>query len=161
MNTKSHNQADVDENSPREKLTAKQEAFAQAIADGMTQADAYRTAYDASRMKDGSIHVNASKLMADAKMKQRVRELKDVLEKKAIWTREMSVQALVSAYEDGKPSEKISAVKELNLMHGYNAPQKLDHTSSDGTMSPKAAIDVTKLSTENLEAILAARIKPD
>ena len=41
MNTKSHNQADVDENSPREKLTAKQEAFAQAIADGMTQADAY------------------------------------------------------------------------------------------------------------------------
>ena len=37
-------------------LTAKQEVFAQAIADGMTQADAYRTAYDAGNMKAETIH---------------------------------------------------------------------------------------------------------
>jgi hypothetical protein len=34
------------------KLTAKQEAFAQGIADGIGQADAYRMAYDAGGMKD-------------------------------------------------------------------------------------------------------------
>jgi hypothetical protein len=41
------------------KLTAKQEAFAQGIADGMGQADAYRTAYDATA-HEGSIYVQAS-----------------------------------------------------------------------------------------------------
>lgn len=113
-------------------LTAKQEVFAQAIADGMTQADAYRTAYDASRMKDSSIHVNASKLLSDAKVSQRVAELKAHLSTKALWTREMSVKALVQAYKEGGAGAKVSAVKELNLMHGYNAPVKLEHTGANG-----------------------------
>lgn len=33
---------------------------------------------------------------------------------------------------------------------------KLDHTSSDGSMTPKAALDVSKLSTEALKEIVAA-----
>jgi hypothetical protein len=80
-------------------LTAKQEAFCQAIADGMNQADAYRHAYDTSNMKDSSIHVNASKLLSDAKVTQRVTFLKQALESKALWTREMSVKALINAYK--------------------------------------------------------------
>lgn len=118
-------------------LTAKQEAFAQCVADGMSGADAYRTAYDASRMKQASIHVNASKLLADAKVAQRVDELRAKLATKALWTREMSVKALVNAYKEGKPSDKVSAVKELNAMHGYNTPQRIDLTNSDGSLAPK------------------------
>lgn len=38
---------------------------------------------------------------------------------------------------------------------------KIDLTSSDGSMSPKSGIDAAKLSKENLEAVLAARIKPE
>ena len=57
-------------------LSPKQEAFAQAVAAGMNQSDAYRAAYDASRMKPSSINVNASKLMADAKVSQRVTSLR-------------------------------------------------------------------------------------
>lgn len=114
-------------------LTSKQEAFCQAIADGMTQADAYRTAYDASNMKDSSIHVNASKLLADAKVMQRVTYLKQGLELKALWTREMSVKALVSAYQVAKEKKNSNgmtgAVKELNAMHGYNEAQKIDITA--------------------------------
>jgi hypothetical protein len=37
---------------PHVKLTAKQEAFCQGIADGLGQADSYRAAYDAEGMKD-------------------------------------------------------------------------------------------------------------
>ena len=41
-------------------LTPKQEKFAQCVADGMTQADAYRAAYDcAPSTKAESIQVNA------------------------------------------------------------------------------------------------------
>jgi len=129
-------------------MSPKQEHFAQCIADGMTQADAYRTAYDASNMKDSSIHVNASKLLADAKVKQRVAELKQKLSAKALWSREMSVKALVSAYKVAQGSSNSSgmtgAIKELNAMHGFNAPQKVDLMNSDGSLTPTVIQIVAK-----------------
>lgn len=111
------------------KLTAKQEAFAQGIADGLGQADAYRMAYDAEGMKDDSIYPQASKLMKSPKIATRVAELKSQVAEKQLWTREMSVKGLMSAYRialEAKSSTGMTgAVKELNVMHGYNAPTKL------------------------------------
>lgn len=107
-------------------LTSKQESFSQGIASGLGQADAYRAAYSATEWKDTSIYPKASQLMKNSKVAARVAELKQALERKSIWTREMSVKALVQAYKEGKPSEKISAVKELNCMHGFNAPGQLN-----------------------------------
>lgn len=122
-------------------LTPKQEKFAQCVADGMTQADAYRVAYDcAPSTKAESIQVNACKLMADANVSQRVAELREMLTEKALWSREDSVNVLKSIANDemnAKPAERVSAVKELNAMHGFNAKQVIDHTSSDGTMTPR------------------------
>lgn len=106
-------------------LTFKQEAFAQAIADGMTQADAYRAAYDAEGMSDGAIYVEASKLIDRPNVAQRVKELKEALSEKVLWTREMSVRALKETYETSAGSVRVAAVKELNAMHGYNEPSKL------------------------------------
>jgi hypothetical protein len=125
-------------------LTSKQEKFSQCIADGMTQADAYRTAYDAAKMKDATIHVQASKMLADPKIATRVAELRSKLAKKALWTREMSVKALMTAYQGGNGSVKVAAVKELNAMHGYSEPMKIDHSSSDGTMTPKMSYRIVK-----------------
>ena len=107
-------------------LTAKQEAFAAAVASGKTQADAYRLAYDAENMKESTLWSNASRLMADSKVAARVEDLRKQLENKQLWTREMSVKALIGAYKEGNPTAKIAAVKELNAMHGFNAPTKLD-----------------------------------
>jgi phage terminase small subunit len=111
------------------KLTAKQEAFAQAIADGLGQADAYRFAYDAENMKDESVYPQASKLMKNPKVATRVAELKAQVADKQLWTREMSVKGLISAYRialEAKTSTGMTAaVKELNIMHGYNEPTKL------------------------------------
>lgn len=108
------------------KLTAKQEAFCQAIASGMTQADAYRSAYSADKMTDKVVYVKASEMMADGKIAVRVADLKAELEAKQLWTREMSVKALVQAYREGSGSVKVAAVKELNAMHGFNEPSKVD-----------------------------------
>ena len=110
------------------KLTAQQEKFCQCIADGMTQTDAYRASYKTSGMVANSIHVNASKLAADAKVKLRITELKSALAEKAMWTREDSVQTLSEVARDGRPAERVAAVKELNSMHGFNAPVKSDVT---------------------------------
>jgi hypothetical protein len=110
-------------------LTNKQESFAQAIASGKTQADAYRLAYDAENMKDETIWSKASVLMADGKVTARVDDLRKAIENKQLWTREMSVKALIGAYKEGTAAVKINAVKELNAMHGFNAPTKLDVTT--------------------------------
>lgn len=111
------------------KLTAKQEAFAQAIADGLGQADAYRMAYDAESMKDESVYPQASKLMKNPKVATRVAELKSQVADKQLWTREMSVKGLMTAYrialEAKTATGMTAAVKELNVMHGYNEPTKL------------------------------------
>jgi len=116
------------------KLTAKQEAFAQAIADGMGQADAYRMAYDAEGMKDNTVYPKASRMMNEGKIRARIDELKSMVVEKQLWTREMSVKGLIQAYriaQDAKTSTGMTAaVKELNVMHGFNEPTKLSITGS-------------------------------
>ncbi len=111
-------------------MTPKQEHFAQCIADGMTQADAYRTAYGAEKMKTETIHKRASELMSDGEVSGRVQELRNKLSAKALWSREMSVKALVGAFKVAQGQNNASgmtgAIKELNAMHGFNAPQKVD-----------------------------------
>jgi phage terminase small subunit len=114
------------------KLTAKQEAFCQGIADGLGQADAYRAAYDAEGMKDNTIYPLASKLMKNDKVAARISELRESVQEKQLWSREMSVKALVQAYREGSGATKVSAVKELNAMHGYNEPSKLNISREHG-----------------------------
>jgi len=112
-------------------MTPKQEKFCQAIADGMTQADAYRYAFNVrAGTKPESIYDSASKVMANPEVTHRVAVLKESLEKKALWSREMSIKALVKAFqlaEKGQNAQAMTgAIKEINAMHGFNAPQKID-----------------------------------
>lgn len=92
----------------------------------MTQADAYRGSFSADKMKPETIHKRASEMMAKGEVMGRVDELRKELANKALWTREESVNALKNVLADGKGSEVIAAVKELNSMHGYNAPMKIE-----------------------------------
>jgi len=114
---------------PINKLTAKQEAFCQAIADGKDQATAYRMAYDAEKMKDETVYPHASRLMKNDKVKARVAELKAVTVQQHLWTREMSVLGLMKAFSVAENQDQAAgmtgAVKELNIMHGFNEPTKL------------------------------------
>jgi hypothetical protein len=111
-------------------LTSKQEAFAQAVASGMSQSDAYRSSYDVSvDTLDASVWEQASRIANDLNVSSRVKELKDEIAAKALWTREDSVRTLKTVIEgNDKGSEITGAVKVLNEMHGYNAPQKIEHT---------------------------------
>ena len=108
-------------------LTAKQEAFAQAVAGGMTQADAYRASYECENSSDKVIHNEASLLMQSRDISVRVAELKEAIAIAAIWTRLDSVQTLADIAKDAeaKANEKVSAIKELNAMHGFNEPTKV------------------------------------
>ena len=56
-------------------LTPKQEKFCQNIVKGMSQADAYRDAYNTENMKEESIWTCSCRLMNDVKVMSRVKEL--------------------------------------------------------------------------------------
>lgn len=58
-------------------LTPKQEAFAQAVASGKSQSDAYRAAYTvAITTKADTVNQKASRLMSEGKVRARVEELR-------------------------------------------------------------------------------------
>lgn len=66
-------------------LTPQQEKFAQGIVSGMSQADAYRSAYPASKAwKDESVHNKASAAMRLAHVSARVDELRALVVKELV-----------------------------------------------------------------------------
>lgn len=75
-------------------LTEKQEAFAQNIIMGMSQADAYRNAYNTKKMSDKTVWANASRLINNSKVKARVNELRSQVAQKAIMTAEERLKFL-------------------------------------------------------------------
>jgi len=55
-----------------------------------------------------------------------------------------------------------STITKLVLAnHGYHEKQQTDHTSSDGSMTPKPALDMTKLSDSALKELIKASDEPD
>ena len=56
-------------------LTPKREAYVQNLIKGMSQREAYKAAFDASRMKDSTIDTKASELLANGKVRVRYEEL--------------------------------------------------------------------------------------
>jgi phage terminase small subunit len=119
------------------RVTSRQEVFCQAVANGSNYSNAYRQAYPRSKKwSDKSVNHRASKLYTV--VFPRIEEIKAELAQKNLWTREQSVMVLREIAEQGeKGSERVAAVKELNSMHGFNEPKKHDHTSSDGSMTPR------------------------
>lgn len=101
-------------------LTAKQEQFVQNIIQGMSQADAYRSAYNTKRMSDNSVYVNASKLVADAKVALRLSELRNELAKPSIMSAQERLEWLTQLIQskDESTSDKLKAADIMNKMQG-------------------------------------------
>ena len=101
-------------------LTEKQEKFAQNIIAGMSQADAYRSAYSCKNMSSKAIYVNASKLMADTKITLRVEELRKQMEDEAVMTAKERLKWLTGIIRSDKEStaDKLRASDQMNKMQG-------------------------------------------
>lgn len=87
-----------------DKLTPKQERFAQLVAGGSSQADAYREAFN-SKGKDSTVHSEASRLIKAPKVTARVDALiglkERAIQRKAVSDRELVVGKLRRWVEDG------------------------------------------------------------
>ena len=94
-------------------LTDKQEKFAQAVAAGKTYADAYREAYPVSeKWKDESIWCESSKLMADPKVLQRVKQIQEQRAK----ANEVTLEEVIKELSEWLRFDPIEFFDEENCM---------------------------------------------
>lgn len=87
-----------------------------------------------------------------------VSKAKETMSSRAREFGDIALQTLVDVCSDvvAPPSARVSAANAI-LDRGYGRPmQALDHSSSDGTMTPAPSLDVSRLSTAALEEIIAA-----
>ena len=119
-------------------LTAKQERFVQNLIKGMSQREAYKNSYDASKMKDKTIDDKASLLFKRGEIRARYEELTRKLEDESIMSAKERMRWLTRVvngdikekkyiYIDGEKNvsdletdigTKIKAIDTLNKMDG-------------------------------------------
>lgn len=130
-------------------LTAKQEAFAQAVASGMNQSDAYRSAYSAGKMKDSSINVKASQLAADGKVAVRVAELRKPVADAAQVTLAGHLKRLSDLSDAAEREGKYSAAVAAEVARGKASGLYVEKVEHSGTIAHE-------LSDAELDAKIAA-----
>lgn len=123
-------------------LTAKQEQFAQNIVSGMTQAEAYRSAYDTRRMTEKTAWEKASLLAGQDKVRARVAELRDKISKEKIMSAQRRLEWLTEAIssEEVSVGDKLRAIDIMNKMQGEYV-QKVE-------ADVKSAVNITVELTE-------------
>ncbi len=94
-------------------LTSKQEKFAQEVASGKSQAEAYRVAYDTDDMKDTTICKRASELMLNGEITGRIEKIRQPIVEKAQLTLDRHLVNLLNlrdgAINDGKWGAAVAA----------------------------------------------------
>lgn len=101
-------------------LTAKQEAYAQARADGLTQRQAYMKAYDDNGGLDTTKDVNACKLDSNAKVAQRIEQLRQRTRDGAVLDRD-SITAMLSDMASDESNAKGTRLKALDMLNRMQA----------------------------------------
>jgi phage terminase small subunit len=101
-------------------LTANQEAFAQNIIQGMSQADAYRAAYPKQNMSDKTLWEAASRLMRNDKVVARINELRQELVSPKIMSAQKRLEWLTEVIQNNEEStsDRLKAADLMNKMQG-------------------------------------------
>ena len=129
---------------------ARHEAFAQALAKGMTATDAYSAAgYKGDRTA-------ASRLSTNVNVSQRVGEIKGRIAEKAEWTaadRLLALKTIFDGHAEKDARVAISAIAEANKMQGSYAPVKREHSGPNG--GPIQTVDLSNVSADDLDRLEA------
>ena len=120
-------------------LTPKRERFCQEVASGKSQAEAYRSAFNAENMKDETVHQAASRLMANSNVSARVEELREPIVKKAQITLESHLDDLMRLRNMAAKEKQYSAAISAEIARGKASGvhvEKSEQTVSTRTLEP-------------------------
>ena len=124
----------------------------------MSQREAYKQAYNCSRMKDTTIDNEASKLFNNREISVRYESLMNTHAEKALYTREEAVNDLLWIKEKARESIEMIGLKQANGGHYLTSVKELclleDHyPTKDKKDNKKQEEDVAKVLKEALEDI--------
>lgn len=155
------------------KLTPKQQAFANAIIEGKNPSEAYRCAYSYQHMSKKAIAVNAQKLLKHTKISLAIEKGKQEATKKSVWSREKAIERLQDvnaiSYQAMKKQGVISAPVAsafFNSLDRLNAMCEVETASEFGAprfyfkreeMEINAPIIIDDISNEEETRILARK----
>ena len=115
-------------------ITSKQEKFAQCVASGMTQADAYRNSFDVRpTTKSESIIEKASFLMAQINIKSRVAELRLPIVEKVGITLENHIAELQSLKQLAREAGNYAAAIKAEELRGKVCGLYVEKVQHSGT----------------------------
>jgi phage terminase small subunit len=124
-------------------LTPKQEKFAQCVAEGMTQADAYRASYNCKpETKPESIINKASELMRNGYISSRVAELRIPIVKKVGITLEGHLADLLMLRNAALNGEQYSAAISAEIARGKASGVAVDKITADVNASVAHSIEI-------------------
>lgn len=112
-------------------ITPKQEAFAQAVASGKSQSDAYRAAYKVgAKTKPETVNQAASRIMADSNVAARVAELRKPIAEKAQMTLESHLRDLMMLRNMAVKEKQIGAAITAEIARGKAAGVHVERSES-------------------------------
>lgn len=103
----------------------------------MSQADAYRSAYSVKDMSDNAIYREASLLMNNPKVSQRLNELRNQMMKSSIMSAQKRLEWLSNliANDEEGTSDKLKAIDIMNKMQGEYVQKVEADVKSDVTIN--------------------------
>ncbi len=131
-------------------LSEQQERFCRAIVEGMNQTDAYKAA--GYKCKDDNVaKVNASRLLTNANVCERIAELRKPIAAQTsvtlAWLIQQAQEVLIAAKADASHAASIAAIKELGILSGERIEQSIRTNRN---------ITVDEYSDEDLAAYIAS-----
>ena len=129
-------------------LTAKQEKFVQCIIEGMSQADAYRSAYSTSNMSDNAIYREASVLMNNPNISQRLTELREKMMTPSIMTAQERLEYLTRVIKgeeleqtyDWEDGERVTCNTPASIKTRLQAVDLMNKMQGDYTTKVEASV---------------------
>lgn len=148
------------------KLTEKQEAFCRYFMETGEKTTAYKMAYKADKMKPAVIAVKACELAAEPHVAARIEELREATKER----NQITVDTLLKELEENRQAALCAETPQAAAATAATMgkakllgldKQIIDLKSSDGSMTPKGAINIGELSDSAMAEILKARDAAD
>lgn len=108
-------------------MTAKMQAFADALLSGKEPSPAYIASYPDCRANKGTIARKAHKLSRHPEIVAYLAQERAKTAKRAAWTREEMLETLKDIAKNAEaPVDKTRAIAQASKMLGFDAPQKIE-----------------------------------
>ena len=144
------------------RLTPKQESFCQKFIELGNASEAYRQSYNCERMKTSTINSRAKDLRKDGPITARIGELQaEHKERHKLTVDDLVIEleeARKVAKDEGAASAMVAATMGKAKILGF-LTDKVDLSSSDGSMSPQAKPDYSGLTDDELRQYIALESK--